>query len=285
MVRSEHDEPHDLNDELRGRAPGRAAPTGETGPPIVLPGSEWMREALLPDADELVPTAPGFLYARSPVVCHADRGAGKTTYAAFAASEASRTGLDVLLLLDDDPGTWARRMQGFGADLARVGVARNMSALAQPGALERACKGVDVVILDSWRRWAQASGMVKRGDLNDESQVGPAADRICNIARGEDGPAFLVLANEAKSAENTTARGRSPSRMPSTQCGPSLATVPRPSSALPARAASDCRPARGGSSYGRAAASRPRRKTTPAPRATTRPTASARRWTRASEGT
>ena len=163
VVRSAHDQPHDLNDELLDRAPRRGATSAGA---VLIPAAEWMKTALLPPAVELTPTAPGLLYASTPVLCHADRGVGKSTYAAWAVAEATKAGLSVVLIVDDDPSSWAIRLRDFEAIIENVQIGE-MADLAPAGAVEQHCAQADVVILDSWRRWCGANRLTKPGVRGD----------------------------------------------------------------------------------------------------------------------
>ena len=107
----------------------------------------------------------------------------------------------------DDPASWASRLESFGAEHVVIGT---MEALAPEGQLERAAHDCDAVIIDSWRRWLRAADRKQGGrsnSANDESVVGPVIDRLVDLAHSPRGPAVTMLANEAKSAEATTARG------------------------------------------------------------------------------
>ena len=170
--------------------------------PLMQPAGEWVAACRQPADRELTAAAPGLLYRGRAVLLHQKRGGGKSTYAAWAAASASREGLRVALLVDDDERTWADRLVEFGADLARIAVG-TMRAVADAG-LERAVEGADVLILDSWRRWSTACGVRGKGALNDESLVGPVIDALVDVAHGR-AVAVLVLANQPKDGD--TARG------------------------------------------------------------------------------
>ena len=205
VIRSDHDAAHDVNDELRGLAPrrceGAAAPAS-----ITMSGAAFLELASRPPDREVVPDAPGLAYTGRAVLLHSDRGVGKTTYSAFLTARATAAGRRVLLSVDDDPASWASRLQEFGADPALFRVA-SMRDLAAPGALEREAAESDLVLIDSWRRWLRASTREagKKGAANDESVVGPVADRFVEVAYG--GPAVVMLTNQAKGQDGDTARG------------------------------------------------------------------------------
>ena len=162
----------------------------------------WLRAHLQPEAAELVPTAPGIAYSRRAVLVHANRGQGKTTYAAFMVDQALRGGLRVLLLVDDDPESWAAQLTQRETPVDGL-LPLSMATVAAPGALESAVEKYrpDVLVVDSWRRWAFASGIRDAGGLNDEAQCGPVADRLVDVARS--GPAVVLLANEPKGGESS----------------------------------------------------------------------------------
>ena len=182
-----------------------AADTTEVEPdesPYAVDAAEWVRRHLQPPAAELIPEAPGLCYAGRMVLAHAARGVGKTTYASFMITEALRRGLCVLLAVDDDPESWATMLTQWKAPLDGL-FPLAMDTLAQVGALEEAIDQhkPDVILFDSWRRWAQASGVRQRGDLNDEAVCGPIADRLVDVAR--TGPAVVLFANEPKQGESS----------------------------------------------------------------------------------
>ena len=169
----------------------------------IQPAADWIRTRNAPDDAELAGDAPGLLYSGRTALLHARRGMGKSTVAAWGAAVASVSGHKVLLLVDDDERSWAKRLQGFGAVLDNLSVA-GMRAMHAPGALESAMRDRDVLFVDSWRRYALASGTATApGALNDEAVVGPLVDRLVDVARA--GAAVCILANEAKSSD--TARG------------------------------------------------------------------------------
>ena len=197
----------DLNSVLTGAVEADpAAVNGAGDRPPTLTGAEFLDRALQPDDVELVPDAPGLAYSGRAVLVHADRGEGKTTYAAFVAVRATLAGLRVLLAVDDDPRSWAARLVGFGADPELFRVAE-MRDLAAPGALEREAQEHDLVLGDSWRRWLRASSRDagRAGAANDESIVGAVADRFVEVAHA--GPAVVMLTNQAKAPDARTARG------------------------------------------------------------------------------
>ena len=176
------------------------------GEDLACDGAAWVEKHLLPPVDELIPDAPGLAYRGLATLAHADRGTGKTLYSVWLATAALRAGLRVLVAVDDDPSTWARRLADWCPPLAKL-YPLDMAVLAPVGAFERAVARYepDVVIVDSWRRWSRANGATKRGDANDESVAGPIADRLVDVATS--GPAVVILANEAKSSEGNTSRG------------------------------------------------------------------------------
>ena len=206
VYRSTHTGRHDLNDELMERAPRRRISAAAAGESITISGAEFVKMALLPPDDELVPDAPGLAYRGRAVLLHSDRGKGKTTYSAFLVVRATRAGLRVLMAVDDDPASWAARLGEFGADLDMLRVAQ-MRDLAAAGALEREAAESDLTLIDSWRRWLRASTRQagKKGAANDESVVGPVADRFVEVAHA--GPAVVMLTNQAKGPDGQTARG------------------------------------------------------------------------------
>ena len=199
-------EPPDAHDalELVENAAAAAVVNG-----LWISGAEFVEEATRPPDRELTPRAPGLLYRARPVVAHAARGQGKTTYAVWCACRATEVG-PVLLLVDDDHASWAALLTRFGADLARVRVS-TMRQLAPPGNLEQAADGCVAVIIDSWRRWLQRASAhgTRPGAANDEGVAGPVIDRLVDLAhaRGPHGPAVLVLQNESKAKDDTTSRG------------------------------------------------------------------------------
>ena len=197
----------DLNSVLTGKVEAAAAAvSGAGGRPPTLSGAEFLDRALQPDDVELVPDAPGLAYRSRAVLVHADRGEGKTTYAANVTVRATRAGLRVLLAVDDDPRSWAARLVGFGADPELFRVAE-MRDLAASGALEREAQEHDITVIDSWRRWLRASSRDagRAGAANDESIVGAVADRFVEVAHA--GPAVVMLTNQAKAPDARTARG------------------------------------------------------------------------------
>ena len=178
----------------------------EDDTPLTVGLTEWLTTMRQPPDVELAPDAPGLLYRRRIGVVHSNRGVGKSTYGAGSATSASRGG-KVLVICCDDPASWASRLESFGAEHVVIGT---MEALAPEGQLERAAHDCDAVIIDSWRRWLRAADRKQGGrsnSANDESVVGPVIDRLVDLAHSPRGPAVTMLANEAKSAEATTARG------------------------------------------------------------------------------
>ena len=173
-----------------------------------LSPEEWVEMHHQPDVAELVPTAPGLAYRGRAVVVHSPRGTGKTVYAAWLVCCALQDGLRVVLIPDDDPVTYARRLRTWKAPIGRL-CPRRMADVAPAGQLEEVVEmaDADLVVIDSWRRWSRACGATGRGALNDESLVGPVADRLVNVAAAGTGPAVVILTNEPKSPDNTTARG------------------------------------------------------------------------------
>ena len=169
-------------------------------------GAAWVRDRLRPPCGELVPDAPGLAYSGFLSIAHAVRGVGKTLYAVWLAYCALRAGLTVVVMADDDQSTWATVLHQLRAPLARfVPVPADY---ANGGALEALADAhsPDLIIIDSWRRWATAAGAARRaGGLNDEATAGPVADRLANIASA--GPAVVLLANTGKDPEATTVRG------------------------------------------------------------------------------
>ena len=166
----------------------------------------WLVRVQVPPAAELAPDAPGLFYARRAVLAHAIRGQGKSTYAAWAVSRATAAG-PVLMLVDDDPTTWADRLVQWPParpENIRVGT---MDRLSEAGALEAEAEGCVAVVIDSWRRWFVACGGARKGKgaMNDETTAGPIMDRLVNVAR--TGPAMLVLGNGTKDRDNDTMRG------------------------------------------------------------------------------
>ena len=180
--------------------------TPEDDAPLTVGLAEWLAMMRQPPDVELAPDAPGLLYPRRIGIVHSNRGVGKSTYAAWCAAEASHGG-KVLVVCCDDPASWASRLESFDAMNVVIGT---MDKLAPEGRLERATHDCHAVIIDSWRRWLRTADRKQGGrpnGANDESVVGPVIDRLANIAHSPGGPAVLMLANEAKSAEATTSRG------------------------------------------------------------------------------
>lgn len=205
VVRSDHPRPHDLNDELTGKAPRRAGP--EQGAGVVMDGAEWVRQQLRPPVEELVPDAPGLAYRGRMSIFHADRGTGKTLYAVWMVVQALRAGMTVMVAADDDRETWATLLRQFDAPLDKF-LPIEMAAAAPPGRLESAVETYRpaLLVVDSWRRWAGASGATRKpGGLNDEAIAGAIADRLVNVATS--GPAAVLLANQAKGEDGVTMRG------------------------------------------------------------------------------
>ena len=185
---------------------GKVAAEAEDATPLTVGLTEWLATMRQPPDVELTPDAPGLLYTHRIGVVHANRGVGKSTYAAWCAAAASHGG-KVLVVCCDDPASWASRLESFNADNIVIGT---MDALAPDGRLERAAHGCHAVIIDSWRRWLRAADRKQGGrsnSANDESVVGPVIDRLVDLAHSPGGPAVVMLANEGKSAEATTARG------------------------------------------------------------------------------
>ena len=168
----------------------------------LMPAAEWLSLHDAPPDTELAPDAPGLLYRGRGVLLHQKRGGGKSTYAAFVAAVASRAGLRVVLMVDDDERTWALRLRGFRAALDNVQIGGMREVLA--AGLAATCAGADVVMVDSWRRWSRAAGVKGSGSLNDEAAVGPVIDDLVDLAHAH-GVAVLLLANQPKYAD--TARG------------------------------------------------------------------------------
>ena len=173
-------------------------------PADLLPGAEWVKAHLRPPVEELVPEAPGLAYAGLLTVAHALRGTGKTVYAGWLVVSALRAGRSVLALVDDDTGTWAGQLHQYDAPLDKFR-AVDMHSAAPAGALESLADRYqpDLVVIDSWRRWAQACGC---RDANHESHAGPVADRTVDVA--SSGPAVLVLANQGKPGDGNPATMR-----------------------------------------------------------------------------
>ena len=168
----------------------------------LMPAAEWIRIHNAPPDAELAPDAPGLLYRGRAVLLHQKRGGGKSTYAAFVAAVASRGGLRVALMVDDDTRTWALRLTGFRANLDNVKIGGMVDVLT--AGLVATLGAADVVIVDSWRRWARAAGVRGAGATNDESAVGPVIDDLVDLSHAH-GVAVLMLANQPKYTD--TARG------------------------------------------------------------------------------
>ena len=155
----------------------------------------------LRDADEEPdrhdPIAPGAAYPGKAVLLHSQRGAGKTTIMAWlAARAAAADGRRVLIVTDDDPGSWRGLLQRFGAHPERVayGSARELVA---DGALERVVEHhrFHWIIVDNWRNWGIASGIAERGGFGNTEAAGVPIQRLVDVVRDTD-RAMSVIANE-----------------------------------------------------------------------------------------
>ena len=172
-----------------------AQPTAEAPARLMVPFAEWARDVRQPADEELTAAAPGLLYKGRAVLLHAPRGVAKTTYAAWVAAQVSREGLLVALLVDDDERSWADRLLEFDADQDRI-VVGTMANVARAG-LAQTLEGADVLIVDSWRRWAATCGARGKGAMNDESQIGSVADEAVDVAH-KGGLGVLLIANQGK---------------------------------------------------------------------------------------
>lgn len=177
---------------LTWREPRRPDATPEDAP-LVKSGAELV--AGVDPTEGAVEIAPGLAYRERTVLVHAQRGAGKSTLAAWLVSRATVDGRRVLLVGDDDPATWRSRMVQFGAKHVRWDYGE-ASTLARPGALERAVAegGYDWLIVDNWRTWGVASGVPDRGGFGNTEAVAVPIERIVTVSRG--GPAVTLLSNE-----------------------------------------------------------------------------------------
>ena len=161
--------------------------------PLVTSGADLV--AGVDPTEGAVEVAAGIAYRERTVLVDAQRGAGKSTLATWLASRSTVDGLRVLVVGDDDPGTWKARMVGFGAkhDQWAYGEA---STLARPGAVERAVSEFkpDWIVFDNWRTWGVASGVPDHGGFGNTEAVAVPIERIVKVSRG--GPAVTLLSNE-----------------------------------------------------------------------------------------
>ena len=145
-----------------------------------------------------VEVAPGVAYKGRAALVHAKRGAGKTTLLSWLVARASVAGVKVLVVGDDDPQSWRARLRSFGADLTRIGGV-SASQAAATDALESyvtdPAYGWRWVVVDNWRVWARAAGIIDRGGFGDTAAAS-LIDRLVSLVRRDSDLALTLIANQ-----------------------------------------------------------------------------------------
>ena len=178
--------------KLAAEAIPDAAPAGEDAP-LIQTGAEFFEGAGDPDAECI---APGLAYRERAVLAHSKRGEGKSTICAWLVARATCEGRRTLVIVDDDPGTWQRRLKDdFGANRDHL-FAGAAAALSPAGALEQAVADARPawIVVDNWRTWALSSGIQSTGGFSNTEAAGSIIGRLVSVARG--GPALTLLHNE-----------------------------------------------------------------------------------------
>ena len=145
-----------------------------------------------------VEVAPGVAYRGRAALVHAQRGAGKTTLLAWLVARASVAGVKTLVVGDDDPQSWRQRLISFGADLTKIGGV-SATRVAPANELESVVSdpvlGWDWVVVDNWRTWAGACGIVDRGGYGDTAAAS-LIDRLVSLVRRDPELALTLIHNQ-----------------------------------------------------------------------------------------
>ena len=146
----------------------------------------------------VVEVAPGVGYRGRAALVHAKRGAGKTTLLAWLVARASVAGVKTLVVGDDDPQSWRQRLIAFGADLTKIGGV-SATRVAPANELESVVSdpvlGWDWVVVDNWRTWAGACGIVDRGGYGDTAAAS-LIDRLVSLVRRDPELALTLIHNQ-----------------------------------------------------------------------------------------
>ena len=146
----------------------------------------------------VVEIAPGVAYRGRAALVHAKRGAGKTTLLAWLVARASAAGVKTLVVGDDDPQSWRQRLSSFGADLTKIGgvpATRVAPANELESVVTDPVFGWDWVVVDNWRTWAGACGIVDRGGYGDTAAAS-LIDRLVSLVRRDPELALTLIHNQ-----------------------------------------------------------------------------------------
>ena len=202
VIRSTHDQPHDLNDELTGKAPRRMAAAGEHDP--LAEAVETLADA--PEHDEPIPedTLTDFA-ARGEVSVLAGRPkSGKSTLIRGEIARATHRGESFLILTEETRGQFRREMRKRDADLARVHVVylRNLPNTS-PSQFRRvvadavAHTRAGTVVADTWRKVLTRAHPKGMDGENDSGIVDEVVGWL-----GSLGPAVQIVAHVGKFAQS-----------------------------------------------------------------------------------
>ena len=165
----------------------------------------------LTDTPIVATVARGLAFAGKIGFVHGPKASGKTTILAAAAAAVTKgapfagaptRGGFVLVVKDDDPGTWAIRMRQFGADAKRWGSVSALQA-SRPGQLARIIAKYEPawIVVDNLSKWCRALDV----DVDSSSGAERAADTLTQAVRESAvQPAMTIAHNEARSKETGT---------------------------------------------------------------------------------
>ena len=159
VLRSDHHERHDLNDELCELAPRR--PDGTAGAAAGMIAQHVERLIDAPEHDDPIPpdTLP-YLAAEGEVSVLAGKSkSGKSTWLRGSVADATRTGQRVLVVTEEKRGQYRRMLRRLALDRANVSTVylRDLPHMAPPAFrtfIEQAVEscGAGTLIIDPWRR-------------------------------------------------------------------------------------------------------------------------------------